>query len=228
VDSPINLSGRLFVYYDKDCPPQILQSRGRARQRLTFNLAEAIDSVRTSRSGYVQIILALFELPGRDIVELPVMRLTQTLDLGTLALDSHVVGDVWRLSLRWQNACPLHNRLLRFWSLWRPWEEPITIPIPDDILKGFVSKVSLSDLPPGFYRVEVTIADPWSSREEQRPTKRESNTREVVLGTQKERQTYLAGLPRATLTTLERLLATQDQQMRSRLLRDLDHQYDHQ
>jgi RNA polymerase sigma factor (sigma-70 family) len=227
-DCSINLSGNLLVYYDKDCPPQSLQSRGKARKRLVFNLSEAIDSIRTSHSGYVQIVLALDELPGQDKVILPVMRLTQTLDLGTFVLDSYVVGNVWSFSFSWQKECPLHNRLLRFWSLWRPWEAPVTIPIPDAAQKRFASKVSLSDLPPGFYRAEVTITDPWSSQEDQRPAKRSLNTLDVMLGSQKERQTYLASLPRAALSTLERILASQDLQTHSRLVRDLDHQYDQQ
>ncbi|HET8850948.1 MAG TPA: hypothetical protein VFN02_00330, partial [Ktedonobacteraceae bacterium] len=42
----IILSGQLLVHYSKEHPPQVLSPRGNIGKWLTFNLAEATDSIR--------------------------------------------------------------------------------------------------------------------------------------------------------------------------------------
>jgi RNA polymerase primary sigma factor len=189
------LTGRLLVHYSKDSNPQVLEPRRHAHKWLTFHLSEAIDSIRSSHEGYILIELELDALPGQlKPVRLPVLRYTQVLDIDKLNFDSCLVDDTWLLSLNWQSRQRLRNRALRLWSLWQPWAAPMEQTIPDSAEQSFDTEVLYRELPPGRYRVEITVLDPWSSRIDQRPARDASGTLEVMLGSLEEQRTHLVGL----------------------------------
>ncbi len=219
----IMLSGKLLVNYSKGVAPQVLPCRGNASKWLTFNLSEATDSIRTSHDGYVLIELQLDSLPGySQPIKLPVLRLAKSLELVSINLDSCLVDDIWLLSLTWQASQQLRNRSLRFWSLWHPWESPFTLSISDELLDTFEVEVPYSDLPPGLYRVEMAVIDPWSSFEPQRPMGDEANAVEVVLGTDEEWSSYLCCLPYSAASCLEKTLAAQNKPSRLQALDALE------
>lgn len=219
----IALAGHLLVHYQKEHPPQVVPSRGKARKWLAFNLKEASDSIRSCREGIIFIELALDALPGNAYPHrLPMLRLTQTLDLTSVVLDSCLVEDTWILSLSWQSDAPiLRNRQVQLWPLWRPWDSPICISIPDEVTTRFDTQVPLSGLAPGQYRVETSLVDPWSTQELQRPAAHTPNTIDAVIGTQAECQLYLQHLPLHALSFLEQSLAVQDIQQGLQALRRL-------
>ena len=72
----------------------------------------------------------------------------------------------------------------------------------------------MRDLFPGHYRVEMTVVDPWSPFESQRPIADKANTIEVVLGTDEECSSYVHSLPYDAPGCLERILADRDKQSR--------------
>ena len=221
------LSGKLLVHYSTEHSPQVLVFRRNARKWLTFRLAEAADSIRASREGSVLVELELEALPGySQPVRRRVLRLAQSLDLTSITLDSCLVDDTWLLSLTWQSSHQFHNRYLRLWSLWRPWELPLDISIPNGVTNTFDSEVPRSRLSPGLYRVEITLVDPWSSRESQQPVGNTSNNIDAMLGTAEEIYFYVQCLPYDALGSLERILTAQDTQSCTQALRGLATQFE--
>jgi RNA polymerase primary sigma factor len=208
----VMLTGTLLVHFKKESLPQVVPPRGKTRRWLTFNLKEASDSIRASREGTILIQVALDALPGQTSpILVPVLRLTQSLNLTSVVLENCLVDDTWLFSLSWQGqSYLLRNRQLLFWSLWRPWEPPIMIPIPDEVMNQFDTQVPRSSLPPGQYRVEMSLANPWSAHEPQRPDIKAPNTFDTLIGTVEECQAYVQNLPHHGLSYLEQVLATQD------------------
>ncbi|HVB25287.1 MAG TPA: sigma-70 family RNA polymerase sigma factor [Ktedonobacteraceae bacterium] len=212
------LSGNLLVYYKQDRIPQVLSSLGKVRQWLIFNLNEAADSIQDSREGNV---LIEFMPDSSHATSFPVMKITQTLELSSLILDSCLVNDIWMLDCSWQGSSQLHHRHLRLWPQGRPWEKPVDIPISDDVINTFTSELAYTSLPPGSYYVEVIVVDPWSSLEPQRPWERAANSTETFLGTTEEYQAYIQQLPNDTSTYLELAITTHDNTYRLEKLRTL-------
>ncbi len=213
------LSGRLLIHYNQQSVPQVILSHGRARQWLTFYLNEAADSIQASREGYVLIELAL-ENPTQTI-HFPVMKVTQTLELSSILLDSCLVNDTWMLDCSWQGINQLRHRHLRLWSQGRPWEGPIDFPIPDNVGNAFEIELDSTHLPPGPYRAEIVVVDPWFSVEPQRPGRKVTNTTETFLGTTEDYEIYVQKLPNDVLGYLECAITTQDGNYRVEILRNM-------
>lgn len=201
------LYGKLLVHYNQQSVPQVILPRGKARQWLTFYLNEAADSIKASREGYVLIELAL-ENP--QTVRFPIMKITQTLELSSLFLDSCLVNDKWMLECSWQGINQLRHRHLRLWSQGCPWKKPVDFPISDDEINRFETELDYIYLPPGPYRAEVVVVDSWSSVEPQRPWRKATNTTETFLGTTEEYWAYVQKLPNDVPGYLERAITTQD------------------
>ncbi len=74
----------------------------------------------------------------------------------------------------------LRNRVVRFWSLQRPWAEPIEVRLAD----GAEPTVQVSDgaIPPGEYRIQAAIDDGWTSA--RRPRAGAVSTADLFIGTQ--------------------------------------------
>ncbi len=216
------VSGRLCIYYNVDADPHILYSRGRTGNWLTFQISEAFDSIRSSRNGSTLFQLELDDLPGhKNCVQLPVLRCTQSLDVRDLTLDHCQVDDMWMFSLTRQGDWKLRHRHLRFWPLWRPWLSPIIFPIPNDVKNEFdIFGAPVAKLPPGEYRIEMTLLDPWTvNTRDIRPGITTHGTIEVLLG--QDQREYLKQLPYTVEGILERALAIPDIAARLRLMQML-------
>jgi RNA polymerase primary sigma factor len=215
-------SARLLARYSKEQSPQLLYSRGSSKKWLTFNLQEASDSIRSCRDGTILFELELDKIPGYSRpVYLPVLRLTQSLVLLSVDMKGTLVDNIWQLSLEWLGESQFRNRRLLLWSLWRPWEEALNIPVPDNVEGRFDVEVPLEQLSPGRYRAEMALVDPWLSRTPQRPTVCAPNSVDVLFGTAGERISYLRAVPLTPLGYLERVLASENELYRRHCLRAL-------
>ena len=74
----------------------------------------------------------------------------------------------------------LRNRVVRFWSLQRPWAGPIEVRLADGAEP--LVPVSNVEIPPGEYRVEVAIDDGWTSA--RRPRAGSVSTADLFIGAQ--------------------------------------------
>ncbi len=207
------LRGQLIVNYDQQATPQILVARGNISTRISFNLAEATDSIRASNEGYTHVELELEDMPGRkEPVRLPLLHISRALGFQHLTLESCLVESTWLLSLSWLGGYALRHRVLRLWSLWRPWVQASTYTIPDSLSDGeYLLEIPQSQLPPGKYRAEITIENSWSSTIAQRPLQGTPDTIDVYIGTQEEQQDHLDHLPRTLDGVLELLLSSASQ-----------------
>lgn len=212
------LFGKLLIHYNEQSDPQVILPRGKARQWLTFYLNEAADSIQVSREGNVLIELALENAPT---VRLPIMKITQRLELSSLLIDSCLVNDTWMLECSWQGVNQLRHRHLRLWPQGRPWEKPVDFPISDDEVNRFEAELDYVHLSPGPYRAEVVVVDPWSSVEPQRPGRKATNTAETFVGTTEEYWAYMQKRPNDIPGYLERAITTQDGNYRVEMLHNL-------
>ena len=208
---PRELTGCLHVYFSSDSSPQTLRARGGSKQRwMQFHLAEAADSIRASADPSALFELVLDRLDGYESpVEVPVLRISKALCVEQVTCQGMYRDEQCYLLLRWRGGQQLRHRRLLLWSLWRPWAPPVELPIPDAAMGEQRWIVAAETLPPGAYRAEMTVIDPWSSREPPRPFDRSPGTVDIVLGRRAEQLLYLRRLPETLQGALERLLAVE-------------------
>ena len=140
-----------------------------------------------------------------------VLRLTRDLQVERLRSADDVGGAVRHVRLAWHEASPVTDRVVRLWPLWRLWDPPREYPVPDGARDGVAFSAPRALLPPGAYRVEVAVVDPWAPASPVLPPAAGSpHCADVDLGDPEERASYLAELPDRPLTTLERFLGTGD------------------
>lgn len=202
--------------------------RGRqSKGRFNWELKEASDTIRRSKEPTVTGFLLLSGKPHHEQGhEIPILHLTRALEVDALHLTATWTRDHWQVELSWSGGSPLRDRMLRLWSLWRPWQDPLELPISDDAVDREQWQVLLLDLPPGNYLAEMTVRHHWSSAPSSWPTPPASNVRVTVLGSESQHAQYLVTLPRAPLTYLEWLLAatseTVSESIRLRVLEQLE------
>ncbi len=213
----------LLVHYSQREPPHELISRGQNKPWLTFHLREAEDSVRTCRDGLIRFDLLLAALPGQTTpCHLPVLQLDQTLGLTSLALEGVLVDQSWLFSLSWKETVLFRNRYVLFWSLWRPWEEPLRVSIPDRCVDRYDFDVSLAHLTPGKYRAGMVLIDPWSGNVPARPLTSMVNSIDLLLGNTQERIIYLRHTMRDLPGILEHILSAEHVSYRQHMTQQLN------
>jgi len=162
---------------------QRLRAKGDAGRGWSFALREALDTVRSSDAPQLHGRFEMTNLPaGQHPMIVPVLRIVQDLDVSDLRVVLLERGGNWNLNVTWNQGRRVRGRTLRFWPLWRPWLAPIHVPIPDDISDHYEGHLLRTDLPPGCYRAELAIVDPWSSAERLRPAPWTEGTFDVVAG----------------------------------------------
>lgn len=128
------------------------------------DLAAFLDTIRANRSSVLRFELRVWGLPGRiDAFCLPVLRLTETLDIADVQLARHRVKDGIALELMWCESAPLRNRYVRFWPLWRPWDPFLEQSIPDEAIGQCTFTLPVDSIPSGAIRIEFLVIDPWAS-----------------------------------------------------------------
>ncbi len=209
--TPRKFGAYLYVYHNRDAELQTLRARGGAKKRwMQFYLAEAADSIRSSPDSSALFELVIEQLDGYEKpIELSVLRISKTLNVGQVICEGMYRGEQCFLRLRWRGVQQLRSRCLLLWSLWRPWEAPVTLSIDDSAEYEQHWTIPLADLPPGAYRAEMTVNDPWSSREPLRPYYRGSGISDIVLGRHADHVRYLYRRPKTLFGELERLLVVE-------------------
>lgn len=221
------LNGHLSIHYQRQGLPQLVESTGDSSRFLRFQLREILDTVRNSASAFVHGRLELDSLGEyKKPVALPILRFTETLQAEGLELYSELEEECWNLQLRWQSMGLLADRHVRFWSLSRPWMQPIELTIPDGVQGQYACRVDLRQLPPGNYRIEVLASDPWTPTVPVRPLQASPNCIEAVLGTPAELFAHGYHLPATVEGYLERALLTNDIAIRSQALREMSERFD--
>jgi RNA polymerase primary sigma factor len=202
--------GKLNIHYSSQATPQIIMAHGSTTTRLAFNLAGAIDTLRNSREGLIHIELELEDLPGWEKRSaISVLHISHSLDLQQLTLESLLVDDTWLLEVSWRGGRVLRQRSIRFWSLWRPWQQAYTVSIPDTIQDDkYVFTIPYAKLPPGHYRMEMAVERIGASSDYQRPLSYTMDHIDASLGDEEEQQVYLSVLPMTVESILEHILAS--------------------
>lgn len=203
-DARTPLQGHLTVGPEDEATQQ-LPSRSRTGHELRFNLREATGAA-DARAPYVPFMLRLEGHTGA----VPVFRLTEALDVEGLSLRSSRHGDRWDLTVAWTTrGRPLRDRHALLWSLGRPWEEPLSLPIPDEAAGAHSASRDVERLAPGPYRLEMALVDPWRHERPVRPSAGAPNTSEVWIGTELEYEEYLDARTDEAAAHLERAFATE-------------------
>lgn len=117
-------------------------------------------------------------------------------------------GTVNRCMVLWEENDRITNRVIRVWPVWRPWEEPFVVAIPDDNATGMTFDFP-QPLEPGIYRFEVCYLEEdlfiSDSARPLLPDARASNVCDLRVNTIGWHQ-YTMTLPHNPLGELERFL----------------------
>lgn len=141
--------------------------------RWAFALAEFRDAVRIQDAPALSLRL-LADGRSAQVAEIAA-------DVGASAFTAEPhEGDPSRTVVAFAQGRVLRNRVVRFWSLQRPWEKAVEVALED----GAEPLIEVSDaqLPPGEYRVQVSVDDGWTSA--RRPCGGSPSTGDVLIGTQ--------------------------------------------
>ena len=173
-----------------------------------IDLSAFLDTVRASLSPVLRCELNLQGLPDAEGARRwSVLSLAQSLIVENVHVHSAIQGDRLDLAIRWDEAAPLRHRRLRMWSLWQPWRPVYERIIPDDVTGELAFSAPIDELPPGGYRLEFVVVDPWSSEESpQRPKEDAPGTADVALTVPTERQNWLTMRMEQTEKRFPRLL----------------------
>ena len=147
------------------------------------DLSAFLDTVRASPSPVLRFELAVRGLPDAgDLLRWPVLSLTRSLIVENVRTQGAIKDEQLSLAIRWEEPVRLRHRRLRLWSLWRPWQPAYERPIPDDAEGELLLEASVADLPPGRYRLEFVVVDPWSVEDAPpRPQEGTAGTADVEL-----------------------------------------------
>ncbi len=149
---------------EDDTPLQEQEGRWRAGQPyLRFDLAAFLDTLRHLGALLATFVLNLTGLPGRGEVSYPVLQVSRRFVAQLTGVESVQIGDTLYLRLRWEAPVQVRHRLARLWPLWRPWEPPLEIPIPDSEQDEHRHPFPKDQLVPGKYLLEITARNPWAT-----------------------------------------------------------------
>lgn len=218
VDAPINpdehIEAHCVLYASGRRALQVAHTRTSSAQAkyLQFALREFFDTLRQSGEADLRLILeGSVSVPQQQtrIIETPLIRLTQQYIVKEVEVLSARDGDTRTVMLAWQQPYEIRHRVIRFWPLYRPWVTPIEKSLPDSSHNEFIFDTTDAELPPGAYRLEFAVRDPWSSIDSlpASPFAAESNAIDILIGDSSEFRHYLESLPQGPLRQLESVLA---------------------
>lgn len=222
IDENERTDARCVLYGGEWNPlPEARPHSGYGRTKyLQFRLSTFFDTVRQSEEADLRLMLeGEITSPDRppQIIQTPLVQLTQEYVVNGIALESVAVEDRRLVLLSWQQPYHVRHRRVRFWSLWRPWSVPLERLLPDEARKEYAFDINEHELPPGAYRLEFTVHDPWSLETTTLvpPPADGANIAEVIVGDKDEFRRYLETLPLGPLRYLESALAGDGQQLKS-------------
>jgi hypothetical protein len=151
--------------------------------RWAFDLRRFSSTVQSSTESLPLVLV----VNGFD-VDVGVIR--AELEIAGLTVHQRIVPDHVSITLTWQEARALRNRVARLWPLSLPWRAPIVTEISDDARGEVTMSGSEDDIPPGCYLAEVAIDDGWTAV--RRPAFDSIATRQFRLGTDDDEKRWLA------------------------------------
>ena len=159
-----NLRVTLSLQDEDRTPLQEQEGRWRAGQPyLRFDLAAFLDTLRQSPALLATFTLHLLGLSDRGEVSYPVLRVSRHFIVQQAEVDSAQIGDTLYLRFRWSAPVQVRHRLARLWPVWRTWEPPLEIPIPDAARDEYRCTFPVAQLIPGKYILEITAHDRWAA-----------------------------------------------------------------
>jgi hypothetical protein len=178
--------------------------------RWSFDLARIADTVRQSQSPTLTLWLSV---DGRAV---EVAKIHTRLEVHNIRAISRVIEDFTHVQLSFEENRQLQGRVIRLWSLDRPWEDAVVEPIPDDCHNG--AEISRYDhqIPPGRYIAEITVDDGWT--EPKKPKQHAANTAVIDVGSHRDVADRRARLDLADPVAVLELAATTGY-----IARELDH-----
>jgi WD40 repeat protein len=222
--SPYQLHARLLVHHRRGQSPQVItpEHAGAQGTLMRFDLRAASDSVRASREAAIRIELSIDGLPGANQrVDIPVVRLERALPTVT-QIDVQSVGAERVVTAYWHGGNGICGRSLRLWPLWRPWDPPLILSIPDAARGRADWHIDAKQIQIGRYRVEVAVEDDWSGELMNRPALGVAGAIDLTIGSAAEQEQHLRHRPATAAGQLERLLATDDQEQRRQIMLQIE------
>lgn len=142
----------------------------RGHSHLRFDLTAFRDTLRRTSSAHLTFSLLLRGIPGKkEERAYPVLHITRRFDVQQAQADGIYKGDRVYLRLRWQTTVRVRGLFARLWPVWRPWEDPVEISIPDDATSEYWCVLPAIQLPPGRYLLEFGVRDPWAAGSDSLP-----------------------------------------------------------
>ena len=159
-----NLTVRLSLQDEDGTVLQEQEGRWRAGQpHLRFDLAAFLDTLRQSPGLSFAFHLTVRGLPERGEVSCPVLQVARRFVVQWKEVESAQVRDTLYLRLRWEAPFRVRHRRVRLWPVWRPWDPPLEVPIPDEAQDEHICPFPAAQLVPGKYLLEFTVQDPWAA-----------------------------------------------------------------
>lgn len=191
------IEAMLVVDTDHWHEPQLLRAaHTREIGQWVFELKALTDTVRASSGSAVSVRLRVTGLPNvKDAVVRDVLYLMRSVEAQALSMQFLADDVSWLLSFQWRVASDIPDRMLRLWSLWRPWDAPIQWAIPDTDTESYQVIVPRANLPPGRYLAEIVVADVWVTDAPSRPEPGAPGVVEIQIGDTKDIDDYFDQLP---------------------------------
>jgi hypothetical protein len=161
---------------------QVVQQSARTRAggadgRWVFDLSDFSTTVSAIDSPRLRMVLWVGDRP------VTVATIRPDFDVAQLVASSSVGGEAVRVDVGFSSRRMKH-RVVRLWSLDRPWMHTLTEPVPSDSEGGVTFYGDPATIPCGRYLVEVAIDDGWS--QVTRPHLGDRNTVRVDVGSPAE------------------------------------------
>lgn len=143
---------------------QLQAQTNRHSSQYNFSLSQVIDEIRLQHDGSINFELTIHKL---DSLEAPktykTLQISHKVVVSGFRCQSMLYQGQVQLRASWQHINTNKRLQLLLWSLWQPWNEPITLSIPEGAARGANWSLNQEELPPGPYRAELQIEDPWKS-----------------------------------------------------------------
>jgi hypothetical protein len=100
---------------------------------------------------------------GRAELELPVLILTREIKIAQLRAETYTSSEQHHILVTWHEQRQLRSRALIVWSLFRPWQPPLVVKIPDEAREEYEFVVSRKEYGDGACRIQMMVIDPWAA-----------------------------------------------------------------
>lgn len=129
-----------------------------SKQTIYFDLSGIkTNLVQLKKISIFQLKAEISYVNKKNPVGLSLVDLKRTLQITDVNLVEQN-RDELQYQLTWKEKYPLKNKMVRIWSEWQPWADPIDLKIPDDA--NGIFEFSNFSLPPSYYHIAFFIAYP--------------------------------------------------------------------